>query len=56
MLTPFLQIEEAQWLSKYRALIQTNTCLILRKPRTLRTQLEEHFGNEPPCDLRMLIG
>ncbi len=42
---PIPHVEEAQWLSDYRALIQQHL-LDTPEAETLRTQLEEHFGSE----------
>ena len=50
---PIPHVEEAQWLSNYRALIQQHL-FDTTEAKALRTRLEEHFGNEHPvifeCD------
>ena len=50
---PIPHVEEAQWLSDYRALIQQHL-FDTAEAKALRTRLEEHFGNEHPvifeCD------
>jgi len=50
---PIPHVEEAQWLSDYRALIQQHL-FETADAKGLRTRLEEHFGNEHPvifeCD------
>jgi predicted ATP-binding protein involved in virulence len=50
---PIPHVEEAQWLSNYRALIQQHL-FETTEAKALRTQLEEHFGSEHPviveCD------
>jgi predicted ATP-binding protein involved in virulence len=47
---PIPHVEEAQWLSNYRALIQQHL-LDTTEAKGLRTRLEEHFGNEHPVIL-----
>jgi predicted ATP-binding protein involved in virulence len=47
---PIPHVEEAQWLSNYRALIQ-QLLFDTTEAKDLRTQLEDHFGSQHPVIL-----